>query len=175
MEYDKRIMNTDMILTCFDINFANKYGYKNRSGYFTNCIDSYADLDKCRYGKLTDISDDTEIGYIPYQVDSDRYYGFFLPESATEPEKKEKKYRPFTLMEFTEKFPIGLPIKFRKKGEKKDEWFSVLTGYWNHQVKDEVITYIIIGTVQYTLQELFNDYEWQMHYTEDFEPFGVEE
>lgn len=175
MEYDKRIMNTDMILTCFDTNFANKYGYKNRSGYFTNCIDSYADLDKCRYGKLTDISDDTETGYIPYQVDSDRYYGFFLPESATESEKKEKKYRPFTLMEFTEKFTVGRPIKFRVKKAAGYERYLILNGYQHEQHDGKTFTYIYIGSQGYTLDELFNSYEWQVHYTEDFEPFGVEE
>lgn len=37
------------------------------------------------------------------------------------------------------------------------------------------ITYIYIGSQGYTLDALFNDYEWQEHYAEDFKPFGVEE
>ena len=88
--------------------------------------------------------------------------------------KTEKKYRPFTLEEFQQFFTIGQPIRFRTKGEKVDEWCSVLVSYWNHQVGDEVITYIFIGPVQYTFDELFEEHEWWDSTTGDWKPFGVE-
>ena len=74
-------------------------------------------------------------------------------------------------MEFCEKFSIGLPIKFRKKGAVGCERYLILNGY-EHEHDEQ---YIYIGHIPYTLNELFRDYEWQEHYTEDFEPFGVEQ
>lgn len=181
MKLDPRIKSVSDILTCFDIERAKAFIGEN--GFFANEINFFSPgALHCRYGTLTNVLVDDRFTS-PYLKGSCNSYPFFLPESSLKPEEnkpegnkpEEKKYRPYTLMEFEDKFHIGLPIKFRKKGEKKDEWFSVLTGYWHHQIGDELITYIFIGVVQYTLDELFNEYEWQSHYTEDFQPFGVEE
>ena len=170
MEYDKRITNPDMILSCFDVKFVMA-NYRNKNGYFTDCIDYYADLSKCHYGKLTDIRDDDHA----YHLDSAKWYNFFLPDSSIKPKKKEKKYRPYTLMEFNDKFTVGRPIKYRSKGEVGREHYLMLLGFWLASDKDQTIPYISIGNFKYTLQELFEEYEWQEHYTEDFKPFGVEE
>lgn len=170
MEYDKRITNPDMILSCFDVKFVMA-NYRNKNGYFTDCIDYYADLSKCHYGKLIDIRDDDHA----YHLDSAKWYNFFLPESSIRPKKKEKKYRAYTLMEFTDKFACGLPIKFRKKGAVGYERYLILNGYHHEQYEGRTVTYIHIGSIPYTLEELFNSYEWQEHYTEDFKPFGAEQ
>ena len=53
--------------------------------------------------------------------------------------------------------------------------YLILNGYRHEQRNNKTITYIYIGSNRYTLDELFNAYEWQEHYTEDFQPFGVEE
>ena len=78
-------------------------------------------------------------------------------------------------MEFTDKFTVGQPIKFRKKGMIGHERYLILNGYSHNQLLGETTTDIYIGRGAYTLDELFSKYEWQEHYTEDFEPFGVEE
>ena len=108
--------------------------------------------------------------------ETEESFSFFIPDSELLPRKpKEKQYRPYTLMEFEDKFHIGLPIKFRKKGEVGNERYLILNGYSNYKLFDEITTDIYIGRGAYTLDELFSKYEWQEHYTEDFEPFGVEE
>ena len=174
MKLDSRIKSLSDILTCFDIEKAKQF--IGQKGYFALKIGHYKCLDSINYGTLAGVSDDDTIA--PFKEcnikEGNLIWDFFIPESKLL-EIKKKEFRPYTFMEFTEKFIVGKPIKFRKKGEKKDEWISILIGYWEHQIEDEVITYILIGHVQYTLDELFEEYEWQEHYTEDFEPFGVEE
>ena len=101
------------------------------------------------------------------------YYSCFVPECSLKP--KEKQYRPYTFMEFTDKFTVGQPIKFRQKGAEGYERYLILNGYQHEQHDGRAVTYIYIGSQGYTLDALFNDYEWQEHYTEDFKPFGVEE
>lgn len=167
MEYDKKIDDRAMILNCLDVEFCKRKTFS--SGYFTDDIDNYSDLSRCKYGKLTDT---TKNGVHVYQKDGNDWFAFFLPDCGV---KKEKKYRPYTLMEFTDKFTIGCPIKFRRKGAEGCEKYLILNGYINEKYSDQTITYINIGSGGYTLQELFEEYEWQVHYTEDFEPFGVEE
>ena len=76
-------------------------------------------------------------------------------------------------MEFNDKFTVGQPIKFRKKGEVGNERYLILNGYSHNEILGETTTDIYIGRGAYTLDELFTKYEWQEHYTEDFEPFGV--
>lgn len=87
MKLDDRIKEGEKLLNCFDTAFVEENGYKNTFGYFTNCIDCYADLDRCRYGKLTNILDDNTPYH--YQVDNDWYYSFFLPEGSVKPEENE--------------------------------------------------------------------------------------
>lgn len=175
MKLDPKIKSLSDILTCFNIEEAKQF--IGQKGYFADDLALYTCLAKRQYGVLNQIFD-SEYDR-PFQLnEGGLYWGFFIPESrlkSAEEKPKVKKWRPYTLAEFENKFHIGLPIKFRRKGEKVNDWYSVLGGYWNHQVGDEVLTYIFIGPVQYTLNELFEDYEWQSHYTEDFQPFGVEE
>lgn len=161
MELDKRINDTGSILTCFSINAAKEY--LGQQGYFTSDIDHYQNLDLTDFRTLTEVCDD-DTPFCAGQV----CYQFFLPAEFVRP--AEKKYRPYTLREFEDKFHIGVPIKFRQKGDVGDELYLILEGYRN----TDNLTFVYIGSFSYTLNELFNEYEWQSHYTEDFEPFGVE-
>lgn len=169
MKLDPKIKSRSDILTCLDIEEAKQF--IGQRGYFSDSLYYFSNLFGSKCNILTDVRDND----LPFKMGDGEYWRFFIPESKIFFENREKKWRPYTLAEFENKFHIGLPIKFRRKGEKVDNWYSVLGGYWNHQVGDEVLTYIFIGSVQYTLNELFEDYEWQSHYTEDFQPFGVEE
>lgn len=107
-----------------------------------------------------------------YMNETDETFSFFIPECFVKP--KEKKYRPYTLMEFNDIFTVGRPIKYRRKGDAGWERYLILNGYSHVQRDDKTIPYIYIGSTSHTLDELFNAYEWQEHYTEDFKPFGVE-
>lgn len=165
MELDKRITKIAIIYDCFDCKDARaSIGEK---GYFSHYYHCFSNLSECRFGVLQDIIDSEH----PYDNGKNQY-DFFLPERYII--NSEKKYRPYTFMEFTDKFTVGQPIKFRRKGMIGHERYLILNGYEHERDCDQTITYVYIGTIPYTFNELFNNYEWQVHYTEDFEPFGVE-
>lgn len=169
MELDKRIKSLSDILTCFDIEKAKQFIGQN--GYFAGDLYCFTDLQSCTYGTLTDACDD-QAG--PFHMREDNaYHQHFIPERSLK--RAEGKYRPYTFMEFTDKFTVGQPIKFRQKGAEGYERYLILNGYQHEQHEGRTVTYIYIGSQGYTLDALFNDYEWQEHYAEDFEPFGVEE
>lgn len=168
MELDKRIRALSDILTCFDVERAKEF--LGEKGYFAGDLYCFTDLQSCTYGTLTDACDD-QAG--PFHMREDNaYHQHFIPERSLK--RAEGKYRPYTFMEFTAIFTFGRPIKFRQKGAVGFERYLILNGYQHEQHEGRTITYIYIGSQGYTLDALFNDYEWQEHYTEDFKPFGVE-
>lgn len=168
MNLDKRIKSLTDILTCFDIEKAKSF--VGQKGYFANDLNCFSVVEPCCfYDTLTEVKDCGS----PFKDDDGCYWNLFIPESFLKP--KERQYRPYTFMEFTDIFTVGRPIKFRQKGAVGYERYLILNGYQHEQHEGRTITYIYIGSQGYTLDALFNDYEWQEHYTEDFEPFGVEE
>lgn len=172
MELDKRIKALSDILTCFDVERAKEF--LGEKGYFAGDLYCFMNLQRsCLYGTLANVFDDPDD---VFQRKEDRiYYPYFVPECLLK--IKEKQYRPYTFMEFTDKFTVGQPIKFRRKGKVGHERYLILNGY-EHELDglhdDQTITYVYIGAIPYTFNELFKNYEWQEHYTEDFNPFGVE-
>lgn len=166
MELDKRIINGKRPLTCFDIEEAEKY--IGKLCYMCDEYNLFYQLNLIEPAILMGVEDCE----IPFHNGQDKQAEFCLPcEWVT----NEKKYRPYTLQEFCDKFTVGQPIKFRQKGKVGWERYLILDGYNHEQYENRTVTYIHIGAIPYTLEELFNAYEWQEHYTEDFEPFGVEE
>ena len=167
MKLDKRIENERLIYTPF----ATTKPKLHEKGYFTDDITSFIDLKHCRYGELIN-HDDNHYSYCCEFNGGDTiaWFAFYIPESSLK--QKEKQYRPYTFMEFTDIFTVGRPIKYRRKGLIGWEIYLILNGYRHEQRNNKTITYIYIGSNRYTLDELFDNYEWQEHYTEDFEPFG---
>ena len=56
------------------------------------------------------------------------------------------------------------------------ELYLILLGYRGHQYNGKAIPNIYIGySTPFTLDELFDDYEWLDPATGDWMPFGVEE
>ena len=166
MELDKRIINGKRPLTCFDTEEAEKY-----IGKLCYMCDEYDQFYKLNLIEPT-ILKGVEDCEIPFHYGRDYQAEFCLPCDWV---TKEKQYRPYTLMEFQSKFTIGLPIKFRKKGEVGNEMYLILNGYVQKQLKDKTITCIYIGTYTNTLDELFNAYEWFDKDSNTWELFGVEE
>ena len=164
MKLDKRIKSIDSIRS-FNTNNFDCFG---KVGYFTNFVSNFEDLNYIANG----ICSFRDGSCFPFYK-GDQRFQFFIPESELLP--KEKKYRPYTFQEFCDKFTVGLPIKFRPKGKVGYERYLILNGYEHEQREGQTFTYIYIGPIPYTFDELFRAYEWQEHYTEDFEPFGVEE
>lgn len=149
----------------------NCTNYIGQKGYFENEIDFFKCIDLCKYGTLEKIFCDQAESFQMKETKKD--YKFFIPEYFVVP--KEKKYRPFTLQEFCDIFTIGQPIKYRRKGKVGLEHEIILDGYAHEQIGDQTFTYIYIGVNDYTLDELFEEYEWQESDTGEFKPFGVEE
>ena len=172
MKLDKRIENERLIYTPFTTTKPKLH----EKGYFADNIHSFNNLKNCRYGELIN-HDDNQYSYCCEFNGGDTiaWFAFYIPESSLKQKEKQKQYRPYTFMEFTDKFTVGQPIKFRKKGMIGHERYLILNGYSHNQLLGETTTDIYIGRGAYTLDELFSKYEWQEHYTEDFEPFGVEE
>lgn len=167
MELDPRIRSIDSIRS-FNTKNDDCLG---KFGYFTKFVQNFDDLDKVRKG-VCGFKDGSRFPF----YEGDQSFQFFIPDSELLPRKpKEKQYRPYTLNEFKDKFHIGQPICFRKTGEVGNERYLILNGYSNCKLFDEITTDIYIGRGAYTLDELFNKYEWQASDTEDFQPFGVEE
>lgn len=160
---DPRIKDRKFIFDCFNAEEAKKY--IGQKCYMSDFIGRFDDIENTVECTLENIDG----GRFVY---NSLWFAFCLPAEFVAP--KEKKFRPYTLMEFEDKFHIGLPINFRKKGAEGHEKCLILNGYSHHQYEGETITYIYIGSDPYTLDELFKDYEWQSHYTEDYQPFGVE-
>lgn len=169
MELDKRIKNDYKIFTCFDTEQAKQY--VDTKGYFTNDMGDFKYLNDCYYGTLNGVDN---IAGSFLNKDFIRYFDFFLPEEFVKQRQAKKKYRPYTIVEFCLTFKIGQPIRFRNKETKCDK-FVIFSGY--ELLKDGWS--VMMGNYDFTLEHLFNKYEWQKHdtenYTEDYQPFGVEE
>lgn len=177
MKLDKRVKENALIGHCFNSEELKRY--IGQVCYFVDALEDFSDLINPFEGVLKAVSPDDVFCYVAEAKvnggPAEFSYAFCLPAVFVEEKPEEKKYRPYTLMEFIDKFTVGRPIKYRSKDEAGREHYLMLLGFWLTTGKDQTIPYISIGNFKYTLQELFEEYEWQEHYTEDFKPFGVEE
>lgn len=165
MKLDDRIKSLSDILTCFDVEKAKDF--IGQKGYFAGDLYCFSDVEQlCPYAALVNVFDQEDAFYR-----GDITFPFFIPECFLKP----KKYRAFTLSEFTEKFPVGQPIKFRSKGDVVRELYLILLGYRLALSKDQTVPYISIGHFTYLLDELFDHYEWWDPATGGWALFGVEE
>lgn len=158
MELDKRIKEGKRPLTAFDVMESKFIG---TDCYFSDKASDYGDLSNCQVGTL--VSRDGMTGvFNATKNNSYAYFDYCLPCEWVE-EKKEPKYRPYTIDEFLKKFKLGDSIIIRYKGN--DTYQELLfTGY----SKD----YVHLGASVFCFNSLFKCYEFGIHYDE-FVPFGV--
>lgn len=164
MEIDNKVKNNYRIFTCFDTEQAKQY--VDTKGYFTNDIDDFNNLDDCYDGTLNVVYDNSSRPFL--NKDFSRYFGFFLPEKFVK-EKQAKKFRPCTLDGFG--LNIGDLIKFRRKDDPTFEICTLYTGY----LKNNGTVKVMLGNTYYSLEELFDNYEWYDKDSKTWEMFGVEE
>ena len=163
LELDKRIPNHNCIFTCFDTESAEQY--IGKQGYFTSCYSNFVNINNLLKGTLTKI--DESLATEKYYANTgEKFYSFFLPEDYLKP--GEKVFRPCTLDEFS--LHIGDLIKFRKKDNHNFEICTMFMGY----IKNRGIVKVILGAIYYTLEELFNKYEWYDSDSDTWKIFGVE-
>ena len=159
MELDKRIINGKRPLTCFDIDEAEKY--IGKMCYISDNYDFFCDMDLTQQKILKGVEDCE----VPFHFDSDNQAEFCLPCDWV---TKEKQYRPCTLDDFG--LNIGDLIRFRKKD---DHDFEICTMYMGY-LKTNSIVKVILGECYYSLEVLFNEYEWFDKDSNTWEKFGVE-
>lgn len=137
MELDKRIEAlTDIQSVTSILNNRDL----DKKGYFADHIAEFKDLSKCMYGEFVEYREHEqcflcEIDHYDGTFDH-TYYRYFLPEDSLLPVEPEKKYRPFSLNEFLERYKIGDTVTFRMKKDEHIpeaecliEYKRMITGY----------------------------------------------
>jgi hypothetical protein len=167
MKLDDRIINPLEIYSPVNAMLAQVYIGQN--GIFSNDSQDFENLKNAELRVLTDL--ELREGYIKRFCGDGRFwYEYFLPLANVEP-KKEKKFRPYTFKEFFNKFIVGQPIRHRRKADAVERYL-ILNGYVDD--KEVHYQYVHIGNIPYSLDELFNEYEYQ-NTLGKWVPFGVEE
>ncbi|MEE1149394.1 MAG: hypothetical protein UH242_00375 [Methanobrevibacter sp.] len=99
------------------------------------------------------------------------FFRFFIPEDHLKP--VEKKYRAFTLAEWSYQHEIGEVIHYRNKSE-GIEFRLMYMGYAHgigKNIKDVGVGAVTLGLASYTLDYFFDYYEIEID--GEWLPFGV--
>lgn len=168
MKLDKRLIKDKLPFDCFDAKNEEVRSFIGKKGYFADHISEFADISKLTKDELKDI--------IPNDPDDDVYkathtrWHYFLPAEWV---NSEKKCRPYTGVEFVEKFEfwVGHIIRIRDRPEnagQEYEYKILFVGYRWYKGLVEVF----INGCWIDLLTLFELYE----YMEDgkWHKFGVE-
>ena len=141
IELDKRIIEGKKPLTAFD-ELESKY--IGTDCFFSDKPSDFADLSKCQVGKLMSL-DAVSGMFGASKNNSYAVFYFCLPCEWVE-EKKEAKYRPYSLEEFIGDVNLGLEpwITMRPVGTNKECKF-LYTGYQETEVGE----YICLGCYQF--------------------------
>lgn len=163
MELDKRIIKGKKPLTAFDVMESKFIG---TDCFFSDKPSDFADLSKCQVGKLMSL-DAVSGMFGASKNNSYAVFYFCLPCEWVE-EKKEAKYRPYSLEEFIGDVNLGLEpwITMRPVGTNKECKF-LYTGYQETEVGE----YICLGCFQFDFVSLFQNYEICIN--GEWQPFGV--
>lgn len=143
--------------------------YLETEGYFADYYDPKIDNIFCWFrGVLTAIHELNAVNKI-FSADNSSDHGLFIPLSKI---KEKVQYRPIkTIDEFkaVTGFGISSQISFRKKGENGNKLW-VINGF---DLDGDEIKSVYIDT-SYTMEDLFNDYEF-LDKNNEWKGFEVEE
>lgn len=174
MELDKRIKTLTDIYSVND--GCHDWKFMNQKGYFANRITDFHDLSQCVYGTYDDYREQDKCFFCKVDLSKGTSYSdwftYFIPEDALKPaEKKEPKYRPYTIKDFEKAFlndEFEDFIIFRIKDKPDD----VYTMRYNGNFKKDDFEYICLGAKNFSFQNLFDNYE-VANYDGDWQPFGI--
>lgn len=161
MKLDGRIINPLEIYSPVNAMLAQVYIGQN--GIFSNDSQDFENLKNAKLRVLTSL--ELREGYTKRFCGDGFWYEYFLPLANVE----NKKYIPCTLDNFG--LNIGDLIRFRKKDDHNSEIETMYMGY----MKTNGAVKVLLGQCYYSLEELFNSYEWFDKDSNTWEKFGVEE
>lgn len=150
MILDPKIKQGLKPLDCYDVETAKKYIGKR--GFFFDTLDGFIDLSgRC----VKDVLGEIDETFSPfYAKNTGFHFSYFLPEEFC-----NDLYRPYNLAEFLQEFSLSKPVKFRQK-RRRNTFCQVFLGYREYiDSNDNVGIYVSLGATDYTLQELFDEYE----------------
>lgn len=170
MKLDDRIIDRKYIFDCLTSDKAKKF--LGKKGYFAGNLYCFTDVQQfCPYGTLADVFEDSEKTFQRGEI----LYPYFIPECYLKPKDyptpKEKKFRPYTLKEFLNEFPMFTTITMREK-EDKD---CIITCTFICYRTRIICTDICLGVEYISLGTLADEYEYQYMFSEIWKPFGVKE
>lgn len=161
MKLDNRIINPLEIYSPVNAMLAQVYIGQN--GIFSNNSQDFENLKNAKLRVLTSL--ELRKGYTKRFCGDGFWYEYFLPLANVE----NKKYIPCTLDNFG--LNIGDLIRFRRKDDHNIEVCTMYMGY----IKTNDTVRVMLGNTYYSLEELFNDFEWFDKDSNTWEMFGVEE
>lgn len=175
MELDKRIKEGKRPLTCFDTEQAKEF--LGKECYFTDNASDFQNLsifeDKEKYkgiDTLYKINDSKIYPFYMSNTPEDTSARYILPCEWVE-EKKEPKYRPYTIKDFEEAFLKDEFDDFIIMREKENH-DNVYTLRYNGNFIYSHTEYICLGGKNIDFRVLFENYE-VANYDGDFVPFGL--
>lgn len=168
MELDKRIIKGKKPLTAFDVMESKFIG---TDCYFSDKASDYGDLSNCQKGCLSSRDGMTGV-FNATKNNSYANFNYCLPCEWVKPEEPEKKYRPFTLDEFVNKFSLGDEIILKIKENNKIE-HKLFIEYIEDAKNINARMNICLGGFYYSLKDLFDKSE--LYIDGGWKPFGVEE
>lgn len=170
MKLDPRIKKDKRPLSCFDVDIAKQF--IGKKGYFSNSLSWYSVLKSTWYGTLNEIESQQEECF--FDSESDGYFQYFLPDEWVK--EPEKKYRPFSLEEFSNIFKVGDLVEFRYK-DSDEVKCAMFTGYITdvERIDDKTpgAVELMLGCFHYSLLSLFK--ECELFLNGEWQPFGVME
>lgn len=147
--------------------------YKGKEGYFANNIkDLQSEVNNNRIDTLCEIKEEAQWGLVfqyHYGLVGHDCSSLFLPTDKVK--EVEVKYRPFSLEEFLDRFSIGTKISFRRRDMTRST-YGLFEGYQTANDQTEKSHILIICSLWYSLNELFNNYEYLDEHG-NWQPFGV--
>lgn len=160
MELDSRIKEGKKPLTCFDLKEAKQF--LGEKGYFSDFFSKYAHISNMKEDVLQSLDEHHDEAFLS----TCNKWEFFLPsEWVKEP---EKKYRPYTVMEFIKEYPLGSHLHFRPK-DKLIEMHRLIDGY--NDCLNGAGTLFMCGAM-YSMSELYDNYD--IFKDGEWVPFGIE-
>lgn len=164
IDLDKRILDGKKPLTPFDEIDSKFIG---TDCYFSDKASDFGDLSNCQIGSLLRKDEATGV-FSATKNNSYAVFNYCLPAEWVS-EKKEQKYRPFTGIEFAEKFDLKLGGIIRLKNIiSQYRYKTIFTGYRWYGDDFEVL----LNGSWMNMITLLNTYEYDEN--NEWKPFGVE-